>query len=159
MPLPRAAEKTSKTDIFKVDFPIKPGETEFQVTYVLPAGSPFTFHGEVTNIKGMAAGPLRLIAPPGVTFAGRDIEQVGTEPNTQAVIYNVKAANGPFAFDISGTGSLQRAVGKTTRPRHQRSTAGHARQSSDLRASALADRLRSGRAHYRSHCSLSQFAG
>jgi hypothetical protein len=107
MPLPRAAEKTAKTDIFKVDFPVKPGETEFQINYVLPAGSPFTFHGEATAIKGMPSGPLRLIAPPGVTLAGKDIQQLGTEPNTQAAIYTVKRDDGPFSFDISGTGSLR----------------------------------------------------
>ena len=105
MPLPRTAEKTKEADIFKVDFPIKPGETEFQINYVLPAGSPFTFHGRAVNIKGMTAGPLRLVAPPGVTLSGKDIQQLGTEPNTQATIYNIQS-DGNFTFDIAGTGSL-----------------------------------------------------
>jgi len=30
MPLPRAAEKTDQTDIYKVNFPVKPGETQFE---------------------------------------------------------------------------------------------------------------------------------
>src|ERR1700746_401362 len=60
MPLPRAAEKTNETDVFKVDFPIKPGQTEFSVNYILPAGSPFTFHGRVVGVKGMTSGPLRV---------------------------------------------------------------------------------------------------
>lgn len=106
MPLPRAAERTSQSDVYKVDFPVKPGETEFQITYVLPVGSPFTFRGEVTGVKGMPTGPLRLIAPPGVTFSGKDIQQLGTEPNTQATIYNVNATSGPYSFDIAGTGAL-----------------------------------------------------
>src|SRR5947209_5858270 len=93
MPLPRPAEKTEQNDIFKVQFPVKPGETEFQITYVLPVGSPFTFEGRVVNINGMPAGHLRLIAPSGVTLAGTDIQQVGTEPTTQASIYNVVSAN------------------------------------------------------------------
>ncbi|HZS57175.1 MAG TPA: carboxypeptidase-like regulatory domain-containing protein [Bryobacteraceae bacterium] len=105
MPLPRPAEKTNETDVFKVDFPIKPGETEFDINYVLPAGSPFTFHGRVVGVKGMPSGPLRLIAPPGVTFSGTDIQQIGTEPKTQATIYNVTAPD-LFSFDIAGTGSL-----------------------------------------------------
>jgi hypothetical protein len=105
MPLPRPAEKTNETDVFKVDFPIKPGETEFDVSYVLPAGSPFTFHGRVVGVKGMSGGPLRLIAPPGVTLSGNDIQQIGTEPKTQATIYNVTAPD-LFSFDIAGTGSL-----------------------------------------------------
>lgn len=106
MPLPQAAEKTKENDIFKVNFPIKPGETEFQVTYVLPVGSPFTFRGRVVNVQGMsAATPLRLVAPSGVTLAGNDIRRVGTEPKTQATIYNVTAP-GNFSTLVSGTGSL-----------------------------------------------------
>jgi hypothetical protein len=108
MPLPRPAEKTEVNDIFKVQFPIKPGETEFQVAYVLPAGSPFSFQGRVVNIKGMPAGPLRLVAPPGVTLAGTDIHQIGTEPTTQASIYNV-VSSGNFTVDITGTGALHNA--------------------------------------------------
>ncbi len=105
MPLPRPAEKTEKNDFFKVLFPVKPGETEFQIAYVLPAGSPFTFHGQVVNVKGMAAGPLRLVVPAGVTLAGTDIQQVGTEPTTQASIYNV-LSTGNFTANIVGTGAL-----------------------------------------------------
>jgi hypothetical protein len=107
MPLPRAAEKTGTSDIFKVDFPIKPGETEFQVTYEVPAGSPFTFRDQVTSVKGMPTGPLRLVAPSGVTLSGKDIQMIGTEPRTQATIYNVPATSGPYSFDIAGTGSLR----------------------------------------------------
>ncbi len=109
MPLPRPAEKTEENDVFKVQFPVKPGETEFQIAYVLPAGSPFTFHGRVVSVKGMAAGPLRLVAPPGVTLAGTDIQQVGTEPTTQANIYNV-LSNGNFTADVVGTGALHNAA-------------------------------------------------
>ena len=105
MPLPRAAERTEEDGVFKVNFPVKPGETEFEVTYVLPAGSPFTFRGRVVNVKGMPAGPLRLIAPSGVTLAGSDVQSIGTEPKTQAGIYNVVASNA-FSIDITGTGSL-----------------------------------------------------
>lgn len=105
MPLPRPAEKTKQADVFKVNFPIKPGQTEIDVNYVLPTGSPLTFQGRVVNVKGMPSGPLRLIAPPGVILAGKDIESVGTEPKTQANIYTV-VAPGAFSADVTGTGSL-----------------------------------------------------
>ncbi len=71
MPLPRPAEKTKTGNIFKVDFPIKPGQSEIDVNYVLPAGSPLTFQGRVVNVKGMPTSPLRLIAPPGVTLPAK----------------------------------------------------------------------------------------
>ncbi len=108
MPLPRAAEKTAEENVFKVDFPIKPGQTEFDVNYTLPAGSPFTYRGRVVGVKGMPSGPLRLIAPPGVTLAGADLEKVGTEPKTQATIYTVTASN-DFSADITGTGAFRPA--------------------------------------------------
>jgi hypothetical protein len=106
MPLPRAAEKTDQSDVFQVNFPVKPGETQIQVSYVLPVGSPLTFRGRVVNIKGMKAGPLRLVAPPGVILAGGDVERIGTEPRTQASIYNVKPSGG-FSVEVAGTGSLR----------------------------------------------------
>jgi len=105
MPLPRPAERTKQSDIFKVDFPIKPGETQFEISYVLPAGSPFVFRGRVVNVKGMAAGPLRLVVPAGVTLAGDDIQLVGTEPKTQATIYSVTARD-LFSVNVTGIGSL-----------------------------------------------------
>ncbi len=105
MPLPREAEKAGRPGIYKVDYPVKPGETQFEVDYALPAGA--TFHGEVADVKGMAAAsPLRLIAPAGVTLEGEGIEKVGTEPKTQATIYNVSAA-GAFTVQITGVGSLR----------------------------------------------------
>jgi hypothetical protein len=106
MPLPRPAEKTATDHVFRVGFPIKPGQTEIDVTYTLPVGSPFTYRGRVVGVKGMQAGPLRLIAPPGITLAGSDIQELGIEPTTQAAIYSVKG-NGNFSVEITGTGSLR----------------------------------------------------
>lgn len=105
MPLPQAPQKTDKSNVFKIEFPIKPGQTQFQLTYVLPVGSPFTFRGEVVNVKGMRTAPLRLVAPEGVSLTGKAIERVGQEPNTRATIFNV-VASGSFSVDITGTGSL-----------------------------------------------------
>jgi len=106
MPLPRAAEKTEQNDVFQVNFPVKPGETQIQITYVLPVGSPLTFRGRTVNIKGMPAGPLRLVAPPGVLLAGNDVERIATEPRTQATIYGLKPA-GDFSVEVAGSGSLR----------------------------------------------------
>ena len=105
MPLPRTAEKTETPGIYKVDYPIKPGQTQIVVDYALPVGPPFTLHSQIVNIKGMPAGPMRLIAPSGVTLSGTDLQSVGVEPKTQASIYTVNAT-GAFSADITGTGSL-----------------------------------------------------
>lgn len=104
MPLPRAAEKTEEPDVFKINYPIKPGETQFEISYVIPAGSPFAYRGRVVDIKGLNMGPLRVIAPSGVTLSGKDLQSAGVEPKTQAAVYTVNAPS--FSFDIAGTGSL-----------------------------------------------------
>jgi hypothetical protein len=106
MPLPRPAEKTDQNDIFQVNFAVKPGETQIQVAYVLPVGSPLTFRGRVVNVPGMPAGPLRLVVPPGVILAGADVQRIATEPRSQATIYNVKPAAG-FSVEVAGRGSLR----------------------------------------------------
>ncbi len=106
MPLPRAPQKTTEEDIYQVNFPIKPGQSQFEINYVLVAGSPITFHGRLANVKGMeATAPLRLVAPPGVTLSGKDVELIGTEPKTQANIYNVLARD-VFTAEITGIGSF-----------------------------------------------------
>ncbi|MFL6446320.1 MAG: carboxypeptidase-like regulatory domain-containing protein [Bryobacteraceae bacterium] len=105
MPLPRPAEKTEEKDVFKINYPIKPGETQFEISYVLVAGSPIIFHGAVVNVKGMPPAPLRLVVPSGVTVEGKDLQQLGTEPKTQATIYDV-TAHKFFDVNVTGTGSL-----------------------------------------------------
>lgn len=102
MPIQRAAEKTAKPGVYKIDFPIKPGETRIDLTYMVPASG--SFEGKILY-KG---GPTRLVAPVGVTLKGDAIESVGQEPRTQATIYNVKGTS--FHIQIEGSGSLRAAA-------------------------------------------------
>jgi hypothetical protein len=107
MPLPRSAEKTGETDVFKVDYPVKPGETQFNLSYVLPMGSPATLRGRVVNIKGQPDGPTRFIAPTGVTLESKDIRSLGQEPQTQATIYDLLSP--AYTIDVNGIGSMAQA--------------------------------------------------
>jgi hypothetical protein len=106
MPLPRSAEKTNKPDVYKVTFPIKPGETEFSINYALPAGDAAKLAGKLVGIDGQPSGPLRLIAPPGVTFESADLRKLGVEPQTQAIIYDV-VTPAVYSLAIKGIGSLR----------------------------------------------------
>ncbi len=104
MPLPRSAEKTKEDDVYKVDYPVKPGETQFNLSYLLPMGSPSVLRGRVVNIKGQPDGPVRFVAPAGVTMESSDIKSLGQEPQTQATIYDLlKPA---YAINVTGVGSL-----------------------------------------------------
>jgi hypothetical protein len=105
MPVAQAADKTSTPNVYKLAFPIKPGETRIDVGYTLPFTQPGTFEGKILY-KG---GPTRLVAPNGVTIKGEGIRSLGQEPRMQASIYEVKANN--FKVEISGTGSMRQAEG------------------------------------------------
>ncbi len=101
MPLERFPEDTKQAGVRKLAFPIKPGETRIDVTYTLPGASQFssrTFYPAV---------PTRLVAPNGVTLTGGGIQSIGQEPQTQAALYETRAAE--FQVDIAGTGSLRGA--------------------------------------------------
>jgi hypothetical protein len=112
MPLPRAAEKTSESNVFKVDYAVKPGETQFNLSYVLPMGSPATLRGRIVNIKGQPDGPTRFIAPTGVTLSSKDIRSLGQEPQTQASIYDLLTP--AYTIDVTGTGSMAQAQADPT---------------------------------------------
>jgi len=101
IPLQRPAEKTSTPNVYKVNYPIKPGETRFDITYRLPKAD--TFASRVLHKEGAT----RIVVPKGVTLAAQSITSVGTEPRTQATIYDLKAAD--YKVTITGTGSLRPA--------------------------------------------------
>ena len=62
--------------------------------------------GVVAVTIDVAITSVAVVAPAGtVTLAGTDIQQAGTEPTTQASIYNV-VSSGNFTVDITGTGAL-----------------------------------------------------
>ena len=103
MPIQRPAEKTNQENVYKIDYPIKPGETRFDLNYVVPASNPATFSTKILHTEGSSA----LVAPQGVTLKGDDIELAGTEPTTQASIYRIKNAN--FTVQVEGSGALQQA--------------------------------------------------
>ncbi len=103
MPVSREALKTSQPNVYKVEFPIKPGETSIDLSYTAPLGTPAVFAGKLLH----ADGALRLVVPAGVTLSGPGVARVGEEPQTKAQIYS---APGPdFKVQIEGSGQMQAA--------------------------------------------------
>jgi hypothetical protein len=98
----RSADPTNEPNVFKIDFPVKPGESRVDVTYKMPFTTPAKF-----TDKWLFPNPnTKLLAPLGVTFSGAGLSQVGQEPTTKATIYNF---DGPaLAMDVQGTGTLPR---------------------------------------------------
>jgi hypothetical protein len=100
MPIQRPALKTKDPNIYKIDYPIHPGETRFDLNYTVPMASPMIFTDK--EIHPEAAS--NLVVPNGVTAKSDDLELAGTEPKTQASIYRIK--NASFKVEVDGTGVL-----------------------------------------------------
>lgn len=106
MPIPRSAEATAQPDVYKIDYPVKPGETRFDVSYTLPSTDPLMFSGKLLQ----HAENTDLVVPSGVTLKGDNIQSIGLEPKTQASIYKVEGDS--FKVEIQGVGSLQSGPGE-----------------------------------------------
>ena len=96
MPIGAGVLKTGKPDIFGVDFPVKPGETRIDVTYAVPYAAGQVFAGKVPSKDENTY----LIAPNGVTLDGKGLNDLGTEPRTQAHIYGLAGAS--YEIALSG---------------------------------------------------------
>jgi hypothetical protein len=100
MPISRPALKTKDPNVYKIDYPIHPGETRFDLNYTVPTTSPMIFTDKLLNTDGSS----NLVVPNGVTAKSDDLELAGTEPKTQASIYRIK--NASFKVEVDGTGVL-----------------------------------------------------
>lgn len=101
MPIRTAPKPEGHKDAYKIDFPIKPGETTIEVNYTLPFSSPGTFEGRLFY-KG---GPTSLIAPQGVTLKGDGLEARTPPPQFKGSIYQTTAPS--FKVEIEGSGVLR----------------------------------------------------
>ncbi|MGA2878068.1 MAG: hypothetical protein ABSG13_03885 [Bryobacteraceae bacterium] len=100
MPIQRPALKTKEPNIYKIDYPVRPGETRFDLNYTLPTTSPMIFTDQLLH----ADASSNLVVPNGVTVKSDDLELAGQEPKTQASIYRIK--NASFKVEVDGTGIL-----------------------------------------------------
>jgi hypothetical protein len=103
MPVTRDAKPVpGRANVYAVDFPVKPGETRFDLQWnVRGFAPPAEFTTQVLHGKG----PARLIIPRGVTVKGETLKELGVEPRTQASIYSMP--NGaPVTFLVEGAGTI-----------------------------------------------------
>jgi hypothetical protein len=101
MPIQRPALKTKDPNIYKVDYPVRPGETRVDVNYTVPTTSPMIFTDKEIHPEASS----NLVVPSGVTAKSDDLELAGQEPKTQASIYRIK--NASFKVEVDGIGALQ----------------------------------------------------
>jgi len=89
MPLGAQVNKTSKPDVMAVDFAIKPGDTRIDVTY----SAPYLDGGDLAGKVITKDENTYLIVPNGITLTGDGLNDLGTEPRTQAHIFGLTGAS------------------------------------------------------------------
>lgn len=102
MPIPQQP-KPLGNGAYSVDFPVRPGETRFNVRYSMPFTAPGTLEGR-SFYPGV---PARVATPHGVTISGDGVKQIGEEPTMHVTVY--EAAGAEFKLAIEGTGALRAA--------------------------------------------------
>ncbi len=95
MPVQRPAEATNRPGVYKVNFPVKPGETEFNISYALPMGKEFASKSVQRGVD------TKFVVPRGITLDGAGITALGTDPSGKAALYST--AGQEFSFKISGS--------------------------------------------------------
>jgi hypothetical protein len=95
---------TGLGQVYKVDFPVPPGETRFDFSYSMPFKNPGKFSGKVLHRDGA----VNLVVPAGVSLKGDGVEPIGMEPQTKAGIYAIKVPN--YTVELQGTGTMAAAA-------------------------------------------------
>ena len=98
LPIRRAPDPLGKPNQFKLDFPIKPGESSVELTWAMPFQSPGVFEDHILS----KADVIRVVAPTGVEFKGDDLSLLGQEPTSKANIYGLKGPD--VKIQVAGTG-------------------------------------------------------
>jgi hypothetical protein len=84
-------------------FPIRPGETRFQVAYSLPYSGKQAF-----SIKlSVPTGDVAVMLPKTMQFdGGAQFQPINPDPNSQSYDAHSPSATQPIVFTVSGTGQL-----------------------------------------------------
>jgi hypothetical protein len=106
LPIRRAPDPLGKPNQYKLDFPIKPGESTVELTWAVPFQSPGVFEDHVLA----KATVLRVVAPQGVEFKGDDISLLGQEPTSKANIYAIKGPD--VHVQVAGSGVFNDGPGE-----------------------------------------------
>jgi hypothetical protein len=103
MPVERPAQPGGAKGAYFVDYPVRPGQTRFDVSYKFTGKDPLTLKSRVFH----EVANVRVVAPKGVTLQSAELTPIGTEPTTQAQIFQLKSPE--FTIAISGSGSISQA--------------------------------------------------
>jgi hypothetical protein len=89
VPIGAGVLKTGKAGIFSIDFPVRPGDTRFDLTYTTTYTPGEAYAGKIVS----GDENTYLIAPNGITLKGDHLNDLGAEPRTQAHIFGLQGTS------------------------------------------------------------------
>jgi hypothetical protein len=101
MPLNSSATPTGEPNIFKADVPLRPGDNQIDITYLVPHQDGGVFESRVVY-PGVRT---RIAVPAGVTTESEALSAMGKEPRTQASLFET-------VTDENLDGCLRASVGE-----------------------------------------------
>ncbi len=140
MPVRQAPVPLAEKNHFTFLFPIRPGETRFQITYRVPYTGKLALEPKLT----MPTDTVAIMIPKSMTFApvaGAPYSPVDDEVNAHTLVARSVAPNAPLGFTLTGTGQLPRDANAPTQAAGQSAegAAQGAGQAQDNSQSATAD--------------------
>lgn len=103
VPIRRVATEAGPPNTWKLDFPIKPGETRIDLAYTLSDATTYK-----TRLLTKAEQSM-IAAPNGVTVTGAGLVDKGKEPRTQASIFELSTTD--LDLKLEGQGELSSGQG------------------------------------------------
>jgi len=118
-------------------FPIRPGETRFQVSYRLPYSGSFKFSEKLA----LPADNVAIMLPKAMKFTPSESMQfqpINDDPNAQTFLAKNVPASQPVEFTVSGTGAMPREAQAGETGPAQGASAGGAEQPASPEAGSAA---------------------
>ena len=110
MPVQAAPVPLTEKNHYTFLFPIRPGETQFQITYRLPYSGKFSFAPHLSSTTDAVA----IMLPKSMTFTpapNTPYTSVTDEVNAQTFLARNVSPEQPMGFTLSGSGQLPRDAG------------------------------------------------
>jgi hypothetical protein len=107
MPVSSSPVPTGEKGYYAFVFPVRPGETQFQISYHLPYNGSFNFTPKVS----MPTQNVAVMLPKSMKFTGGgsvSFQSINDDVNAQTFLARNVAPSQAMAFSISGSGSMPR---------------------------------------------------
>lgn len=124
MPVNSAPVPTGAKGHYAFLFPLRPGETRFQLSYHLPYPGSFAFNHQ----SGLAMSDVVVMLPKSVEFkpSGSEFQPSNDEKGMTVYVAKDVPANKQLAFSVSGTGQIPREAQEGDADGDQSATGGTA---------------------------------